>query len=268
MSERAGAIVPGRGCSVRGVPRGTNPNARVRSSAQGRSPSVAAYHRFAAILVAGAFVLTLFAVSSHTAATALPRPTTVTVNDPTSDVKKGTPAWEDLVSAAVSGNGVDNFTFNLTTMAPMPAAPPFPNGTQKNDNPQFEWWFGLIQPNGSFAAKGWPDPGNRDPTVYYLVLFWDGSNFAAALANRTPLVHDAPVVLTPISFRIQGANVSFSAAPTALGGWTSFEWHAATEFRGYGIVQIVSSTDLLVLPANESYNILDADPTPTLASWP
>lgn len=197
---------------------------------------------------------------------------TVTITDNSTDVKKNTPLWKDVVSATVSAGDTSNFTFSFTAAAPIPSPPPLPiaNG---NDVPQLEWWF-CIQVNSSFAVSGWPETngsGHVTPCDYYVVLFYDGSQFAGVVANRTPLLTGGSVVLTPVSFSVQSATVSWSVAPSVIGSPTSFGFAAATEDRSTGIVQIISPTDVVVLSGNLGFTIWDFDGGSNgslLAQWP
>ena len=196
---------------------------------------------------------------------------TVTITDNSTDVKKNTPLWKDIVSATVSGGNTGNFTFSFTAAAPIPSPPPLPiaNG---NDVPQLEWFF-CVQTNSSFHVGGWPTAngfGAINPCNYYVVLFYDGSQFAGVVANRTPLLTGGPVILTPVSFSIQSATVSWSVAPALFGSPTAFGFAAGTEDRGSAIVQIISPTDVVVLEGNNSYTIwdFDAGSNGALAQWP
>ena len=183
--------------------------------------------------------------------------TTVTFTDSSKDVKKNVPAWKDVVTETVSAGATGNFTFTLTAAASIPMPPPITKGVD-----QLEWWF-CLQMNSSFAVGGWPQSNgtdnSHDPCEYFIVLFWDGTNFGAVVANRHPMLNDLPPLLSPVSFGIQSSSVSFSVDPSLIGSPASFGFEGATEDRGSAIVQIISPTDVVPLTGNDGYLIWDAD---------
>lgn len=196
---------------------------------------------------------------------------TTTISDPTPDVKKGVPAWEDIVSASVSAGSSGNFSFNITDASAIPSAPPL-----ESPYKLLVWWF-CLQVTSNFSVGGWPTSssngsGNQDPCQYFIALWWDGTNFAAGVANRTPMLTGGSPAITTIPFQLNSATVSWSVARVLIGSPTAFSFFVNTEGRSNPDVRIISPTDVLVTGSQKGYVGLDPDPSVggsfAFAQWP
>lgn len=196
----------------------------------------------------------------------------VTISDPQGDVKKGVPTWQDLVSATVSAGKTGNFSFAIQVAAPIPASP-----TIASPFKLINWWF-CLQVSSSFSVGGWPTSssngtGNQDPCQFFVVLYWDGTNFAGVVANRTPMLGGGDPVLTTIPYNVSSATVTWSIDRSLIGTPSSFSFFVSTEGRSNPNVRILSPTDVVATNSERGYTPLDTAPTTasgafSFAQWP
>lgn len=161
---------------------------------------------------------------------------TVAVQDPVGDA--GNPnaqslgsekeqGYFDIVRAEISKES-GSFAITLRVAAPVPVAPPRPNGASG----MFLWAFALDTQPGSIAGYPFP-PGQGRPFEYFVLLSWDGIAFRAFVIDRTPLPAGGEAVTTdiPFSFNTTRDEVRFVVDPALIGDPAAFEWLAVDALR-------------------------------------
>lgn len=144
---------------------------------------------------------------------------------------KGNPAWFNLNSASLEKRG--SFHFEMSVGANIPARPSLLGfGT-------IDWMFG-ISTNNSAAPAGWPFAKNTSysgpnlvatyfPAEFTIQVWWDGTQFAAGVANRTPLLTGGKVAITPVAYSIVKNHIRISVPPGLLGNAANFSFYALAE---------------------------------------
>ncbi|TCC58873.1 hypothetical protein E0H73_26585 [Kribbella pittospori] len=161
---------------------------------------------------------------------------TVAVDDPVGDA--GNPntqslgsekeqGYFDIVRAEVSKES-GTFAMTMRLAAPVPAAPPQPNGASG----MFLWAFALDTQPGSIAGYLYP-PGQKNRFEYFVLLSWDGIAFRAFVIDRTPLPSGGEAVTTdvPFSFNTARDEVRFVINPALIGNPATFEWLSVNALR-------------------------------------
>jgi hypothetical protein len=147
------------------------------------------------------------------------------LTDPAGDARKGAPAFMDIVAAEASQSG-HVFRFQMSVVAPIPAAPPpTPPGTN-----QIQWDWSLNTDPTSFpAGSPFPaGPGQGRPAEFIIHVVWDGSSFSAHLTDRRPLLSGGEAVVTPLAFTISGTTVRVDLSASLLDKPSSFLWGPVT----------------------------------------
>jgi hypothetical protein len=221
---------------------------------------------FGVVLLAGILLVSALAPSARAATVS-----TATITDPSVDVKSGTPAWLDLVSASVSAGKTGNFSFDLTVASAIPSP-----SVLASTKTVLEWWF-CLQVNSSFTSTGWPGPtdsnstnGNTDPCQYFIALEWIGTSLVALTANRTPELTGGAPILTIIPFSVQSATILWSVDRSLIGSPSSFGFLVGTETEQKADFSIINSTTIVLFNGNSSVHILDLDGASGggFARWP
>jgi hypothetical protein len=116
-------------------------------------------------------------------------------------------------------------------------------------------WDIAIDTNNSTAPSGWPTArhtqGGPNPAEYLVQLWWDGTNFGATVANRTPLLSNGTAVLTSVHFQIDGRSISFWVSPALLGDPSHFGFLADFEVYHDPVVSIAPHNKVVRLPGTD-----------------
>ena len=107
-------------------------------------------------------------------------------------------------------------------------------------------------PQGGVFPSG---PGRARPFEFFVDLEWDGAQFSGLLYDLRPLLKGEEMVVTPVPFTIEGAEIDLPVAASALGDPSTFVWGAATCARHAHL-------------GSEGFQCLDLAPDNSLATWP
>ena len=128
-------------------------------------------------------------------------------------------AYQDIVRAEISKKD-GTFVFTMEVAGRIPETPELaPPGVAL-----LEWRWALNVNPDTFPA-GFPfAPGAHAPAEYQVQILWDGTNFIGQLIDRTPLLTGGQAIVTPLSFRIKGAEFKTSVNAAMVGDPSSFLW--------------------------------------------
>lgn len=134
------------------------------------------------------------------------------------------PGYQDIVKASAGLNDA-RFDFRMKMASEIPGSPALPSGLTL-----FEWrWSINTDPNS--VPCGYPvSPGLCGQGDFEVQIFWDGTSFAAQLADRRPLVSGGDVLLLPLdSLQVKGSEFRVFVDAASLGTPSRFvEWGAGT----------------------------------------
>jgi hypothetical protein len=130
-----------------------------------------------------------------------------TFTDPVGDTVEiagpgSTPAYLDIVGVTVTKQaGTFEFSMDLAVVVPdEPVQPPQVKET---------WWFWGLDTDPTTFPFGFPrGPGLAFAPEFALATVWDGIEYSAFVVDRRPTLTGGAPVLTPIAFKIDGANIS------------------------------------------------------------
>ena len=174
-------------------------------------------------------------------------------------VTLGYPAWLNIVSASLSGSEV--LTFRLNLGSAIPEKPDLLGGS-------FLSWFFLVDTSRPDNPPGWPFPnGAPDEEEYLVMLIYDGTQFAAVVADRTPELSGGAPVISPIDFERDGRSVLLRVPISMIGNPTDFGIISFTEVEYSPTLRIVSPTEFVVGPGSFDRAILGEASFPPFCSY-
>jgi hypothetical protein len=185
---------------------------------------------------------------------------TSVVQDAVGDVKNDTPAWLDIASASITGQG-GRLLFTWDLAASVPADPATDPATPAHSD--HVCLFDQLDTDPTTAPVGYPVGKN---TAYFaefdVALCWNptgsfglGTDFVGLLIDRRPLLSGGAAIVTPVEFRIDENHVAMAVDAIALGEPATFGWGAATEWANQA-------------DPNDAGKFPDAAPDAGLATWP
>jgi hypothetical protein len=136
------------------------------------------------------------------------------------------PDYLDIVRAEVSKSG-RTFVFTMNVADVVPANPAAASGDLGIE----AWLWGLdTDPTTSPEGGFWP-PSQVHPFEFYVDVEWDGMQFSGSIYDFRPLLTGGEFVVTPLTFVIEGAQLTLFVAESALDHPATFVWGAATSTR-------------------------------------
>jgi hypothetical protein len=180
---------------------------------------------------------------------------TSVVTDAAGDADKAAQAYQDIVRAEVTKQGT-SFVFVLTLAAPMPDNPPLPSWA---DVLAWEFW---LDTDPSAFPVGYPFTKNTANPLEFEIQHrvyrsgftdpLDPTRSSAVLVDRRPLLTGGQAILTPITFSIDGAKLTWVVDAALLGDPATFQWasgtaaaHARDDVKnGYNITGFDSAPDV------------------------
>lgn len=184
------------------------------------------------IVVAGWMALTalgVVAMSDVAPATADETESAVsTVDDPVGDTYISAPAFQDVVFGQMTKTAGGDFHLLMEMAGPVPANPPMPPPART-----VIWWGWGFDLDPTTSPQGYPNPagiGVGLPAEFVVLVTWDGTEFAGTAFDRRPLLAGGEVIISPVTFSING-NLLEADLPFALigdvppsFGWDPFTW--------------------------------------------
>jgi hypothetical protein len=156
---------------------------------------------------------------------------TSVVTDPAGDADKAAQAYQDIVRAEITKQGT-NFVFIMTLAAPVPDNPSLPSWADV-----LAWEFWLDTDPTAFPV-GYPFTKNTANLLEFEIQHrvyrsgftdpLDPKSGAAVLVDRRPLLSGGQAILTPITFSIDGAKLTWVVDAALLGDPPTFQWASGT----------------------------------------
>ncbi len=160
---------------------------------------------------------------------AWPDSLTSTVADPVGDLSTsyscaplGCPPYQDIVRGEIAKRG-GMFLLGMTVAAEIPVSPPLQPAVK-----QIVWDWPLNTDLETFPA-GFPFvPAVSYPAEFIVEVVWDGTLFTAHVIDRRPLLAGGQAVVTPVPFKIKGADITVVVDESLIADPSSFRWHVFT----------------------------------------
>ena len=175
-------------------------------------------------------------------------------------VTLGYPAWLNIVSASVTGS--EMLTFQLNLGGAIPQNPDMFGG-------RLLMWFFLLDTSRPANPPGWPfPPGRPDEDEYQVLLIYDGTRFAAVLADRTPELSGGGPIIVPIHFeRVDDRSIRFRVPISAIGNPAEFGIISFTDIEYTATLAIVSPTEVVAGPGTFDRAVLGVAGFPPFCSY-
>jgi hypothetical protein len=171
----------------------------------------------------------------------------------------GYPAWLNIVSASLTGS--EMLTFQLNLGGAIPEKPDLLGG-------KYLAWEFLVDTSRPDNPAGWPFPnGRHDEDEYIVTLIYDGTQFAAVLADRTPELSGGGPVISPIQFEKVGRSVLLSVPISMIGSPAEFGIIAFTKIDYTPTLRIVSPTEVVAGPGSSDKAVLAQAGVPPFCSY-
>jgi hypothetical protein len=130
--------------------------------------------------------------------------------------------YQDILRADVAKRG-GMFLIGMTVAERIPDSPPL----QQADE-QIEWAWGLDTNPATFPKGFVLPPGLGDQYEFHVRVVWDGTIFTAMVIDRRPLLLGEQAVVTPVPFKIKGADITVVVDESLIADPSSFEWGSIT----------------------------------------
>jgi hypothetical protein len=174
-------------------------------------------------------------------------------------VALGVPAWLNTVSASLSGSEV--LTFRLNLGSAIPEKPDLLGG-------RYLAWEFLLDTNRLTNPPGWPFPnGKPDEDEYIVMLIYDGTQFAAVVADRTPELSGGAPVISPIDFKRVGRSVLLRVPISMIGNPAEFGIISFTKIEYTESLRIISPTKVVAGPGSSDKAITAQVSFPPFCSY-
>lgn len=167
----------------------------------------------------------------------------------------GTPLWADVKRITLSEP--KDFLLTWTMAANVPTRPSLLGAGV------LIWYFFMDNSNGTSTATGWPYPPGFTLGPFFVMVAWDGHQFAAAAVNTTPSLHGGHELLTPLPLKISGPNLSVLIPPFALNNSPKFLVNGGLVLDAPADLRISSHGMIVPLRANLNFGILGEAPVPS-----
>lgn len=164
---------------------------------------------------------------------------------------KKVPDYLDITRAEIAMQG-RTFVLTMNVADVVPANPTEASGGV--DATQV-WIWGLDTDPAAFPEGDPFSSGTSYASEFFLDVEWDGTHFSGLPYDRRPLLTGGVMVVSPVPFTIEGAQLQVSIAASPLGDPSTFGWAAATCTRHAHL-------------GSNGFQCLDHAPDIGLATWP
>jgi hypothetical protein len=147
---------------------------------------------------------------------------TSSVSDPVNDTyNHNSPAFQDIVFGQMTKTASGDFELLMVMAGSVPDVPSLPPPGVREI-----WWQWAFDFDPTAFPVGAPYPhGPKSRPELIAYVSWDGTEFAAVLIDRRPLLTGGEAIITPIPFSINGTIVQVVLASELIGDAPpSFHW--------------------------------------------
>jgi hypothetical protein len=180
-------------------------------------------------------ILVVVAAVLLMASPAWPNPNTSELTDPVGDLNIFEPGripepLVDITLASITKRG-GIFLLGMTVAQEIPDNPPLDPSINKIT------WGWVFETDLSSGPIGYPFPPS-DPagfefptegTEFIVWVVWDGAFLEGHVIDRRPLLAGEQAIVTPVPFKIKGADITMVVDESLLGDPSDFRWAGFTE---------------------------------------
>jgi len=148
-----------------------------------------------------------------------------TVLDPVGDALYHAPAFQDFVSGQITMTPGGDFELLMELAGPVPADPPLPPQGRSEI-----WWLWGFDLDPAAFPRGYPSaPRAAAAPEFFVLVSWDGDDFAGIAIDRRPLLAGGEAIVTPVPFDIHDTMVEAVLPSDLLEDFpASFDWRLRT----------------------------------------